>query len=172
MPNTTVSFGAFNTAKNEVNGISNRMASQLWAFGPNGNREPVRYNGADGYNHEQVLAWVQAVATSFDIVLEDKSEEPEAPLEVSDTTSESAGGSGDGGTNLPLNVDVAGAMATGEIGELLRAAGVQTDVETALKSRGIVTLQAMKEAQLDDRELRALGVSKMRARKLLLRALE
>eukprot|EP01048_Picozoa_sp_COSAG05_P004373 COSAG05_NODE_232_length_13313_cov_677.565991_4_plen_657_part_00 len=89
MPADVVGFGAMNTAKNEVNGISNAMPSQLWAFGPNGDRQPRRcaavalyhrhhacsddevltllvwsawlgrYDAANGYNHEQVLAWVQ-----------------------------------------------------------------------------------------------------------------
>ena len=40
MPTHMVGFGAMNTNKNEVNGISNNMPSQLWAFGPNGNRQP------------------------------------------------------------------------------------------------------------------------------------
>ena len=70
---TPACFGS----QNEVNGIANSMATQMWIFGP-GSKEPNKYPPEKGYSVDNLEKWVRKGAAEFGIKLTKK---PKVPTE-------------------------------------------------------------------------------------------
>ena len=76
MPVHSLTHSCFG-CQNEVNGIANSMATQMWIFGP-GSKEPNKYPPENGYSVDNLEKWVRKGAAEFGIKLTKK---PKVPTE-------------------------------------------------------------------------------------------